>query len=309
MKNVLFCTVILTLLFSCNGEPANDTPNKEVTKTKNERPVIAAVNYPLAYFASKLVGDQAEVFFPEIEGDPAFWKPESEDIIRFQNADLILLNGAGYAKWVDNASLPISKTINTTKGIQDQYIVTEVISHSHGAEGEHSHGSRAFTTWLDMKIALYQAEQVKKALEKVLDDKEDLEIRFSELSEMLKAMDQKLEGLFQKLQGRVVFASHPVYQYLARAYNIEMVSMHWEPEIMPNGHDWSHFATDFKKSPSKLMLWEGAPIDEIANNLKNYGMKVVVFDPCGNRPASGDFESVMKENLTRLGAYITSTDI
>ena len=37
---------------------------------------------------------------------PAFWAPEVETIAAFQAADLILLNGATYAKWLKTASLP-----------------------------------------------------------------------------------------------------------------------------------------------------------------------------------------------------------
>ena len=40
------------------------------------------------------------------ENDPAFWKPDDAAIARFQTADLILRNGAGYAKWMKTVSLP-----------------------------------------------------------------------------------------------------------------------------------------------------------------------------------------------------------
>jgi zinc transport system substrate-binding protein len=64
-----------------------------------ERLVVYAVNYPLQYFAQRIAGDYAEVVLPVPTGvDPAFWQPDAAGIGGFQRADVILLNGAGYAK-------------------------------------------------------------------------------------------------------------------------------------------------------------------------------------------------------------------
>ncbi|MEJ2085889.1 MAG: zinc ABC transporter substrate-binding protein, partial [Acidobacteriota bacterium] len=63
--------------------------------------VLYTVNYPLQYFAQRIGGDLVEAAFPAPEGDdPAYWKPTPEQILAYQNADLILLNGADYAKWL-----------------------------------------------------------------------------------------------------------------------------------------------------------------------------------------------------------------
>ena len=41
------------------------------------------------------------VFPTPSEGDPAFWQPDAQAVATFQQADLILLNGAGYTLWVN----------------------------------------------------------------------------------------------------------------------------------------------------------------------------------------------------------------
>ena len=44
-------------------------------------------------------GDRIEVSYPGPAGeDPAYWSPDAETIASYQKADLILLNGASYAK-------------------------------------------------------------------------------------------------------------------------------------------------------------------------------------------------------------------
>ena len=83
------------------------------TAAAADKPVIAAVNYPLAYFAERLGGDAVEVLFPvPADRDPAFWRPKLAEIAAIQQADVIALNGAGYAGWTTKASLPRSRVAN-----------------------------------------------------------------------------------------------------------------------------------------------------------------------------------------------------
>ena len=107
------------------------------------------MNYPLQYFAERIGGEHVEVSFPAPpDGDPAYWNPDPDSVAAYQQADLILLNGASYAKWVAIVTLPTSKLVDTSKGFRDRYIIIEgAVVHSHGPEGEHSHGETAFTTW------------------------------------------------------------------------------------------------------------------------------------------------------------------
>jgi zinc transport system substrate-binding protein len=75
---------------------------------------VYTVNYPLAYFAERIAGDLATVIFPAPPNvDPAFWMPNAETIAAYQTADLILLNGADYAKWTAKVSLPRSRLVDT----------------------------------------------------------------------------------------------------------------------------------------------------------------------------------------------------
>ena len=55
--------------------------------------VVAAVNYPLAYFAERIAGTVADVRLPvPAKVDPAYWSPTPDDVLAMQAADLIVLN-------------------------------------------------------------------------------------------------------------------------------------------------------------------------------------------------------------------------
>ena len=134
-------------------------------RAKNEKLTVFAVNYPLAYFAKRIGGDHIDMFYPiPHDVDPAYWVPMAS-LAEIQSADLILINGANYAKWMEKVSLPASRMVNTSETFKDQYIkVQKGKTHSHSADGEHVHYGYAFTTWLDFKIALEQTEAIKEAL-------------------------------------------------------------------------------------------------------------------------------------------------
>ena len=162
------------------------------------QPTVYAVNYPLQYFAERIGGAQVSVVFPApADVDPAFWAPDVETIAAFQAADLILLNGATYAKWLKTASLPKARSIDTSRRFAADYIaVAETATHSHGPDGEHSHGGTAFTTWLDLRQAVQQAQAVKEGLGRLLPDhREAFEARYAELEGDLLALDDQFQAI------------------------------------------------------------------------------------------------------------------
>jgi ABC-type Zn uptake system ZnuABC Zn-binding protein ZnuA len=75
--------------------------------------MVYTVNYPLQYFAERIGGDRVDVRLPApADVDPAYWSPGAETVAAYQGADLILLNGAGYAQWVQRASLPRAQRVD-----------------------------------------------------------------------------------------------------------------------------------------------------------------------------------------------------
>jgi zinc transport system substrate-binding protein len=290
---------IVVILFACNSGK-KQVQEKETMKI----PVVAVVNYPLYSFATQIGGDKVDIFFPEIDGDPAYWEPDETSIEKFQSADLILLNGADYAKWTEKVSLPSSTQINTAIAFKDQWIEIKGEVHSHGPEGEHSHTGYAFTTWLDMKNAEKHAEAVYEALVKLLpEERASLESNFKEVRNQIQHLDSQLSEILGEKQDLELFASHPVYQYLANGYDVDIVSYHWEPDQMPSEVNWQEFEHDLDHHSARAMLWEDEPVSEIRQKLEEVGVTVIVFNPGGNK-SDLDFISLMRQNIDNLKARL-----
>ena len=268
------------------------------------RPTVYVVNYPLAYFAERIGGGQVEVVFPApADEDPAFWRPDVDAIAGFQGADLILINGATYAKWLKTASLPRSRVLDTSKGFEADYIkVEDAAAHTHGPTGEHSHaGKTAFTTWLDFRQAARQASAVLEALSRLLPEHRGFfQERYAELERDLLLLDERLESVAARQSAQPLLASHPVYQYLVRRYGLNVRSVLWEPEVIPEEAEWQELAAVLPSHPAAWMLWEGDPLSASVERLQSLGVASLVFDPCGNRPDEGDFLAVMRRNVDRL---------
>jgi zinc transport system substrate-binding protein len=273
------------------------------TASADEKLSVYAVNYPLAYFAERIGGSSVNVVLPVPSGiDPAFWEPDASVIAEFQRADLILLNGAGYAKWLKHASLPRRKLVNTSAVFQRDYIsVEQTVTHQHGPGGDHSHAGTAFTTWLDFNQARMQAKVILSALKKQRPQQADVFIQnYTSLEKDLVSLDQAFTAIMEQDSNKPFIASHPVYQYLARRYNINLKSVMWEPEIMPAQNQWDALQQLLATHGAGWMIWEGQPDKQSVARLDELDINSLVFSPCANTPEEGDFISVMKNNIREI---------
>jgi zinc transport system substrate-binding protein len=297
-KNVLSHGICLCLLILVLGFPLIAESGPQHTK-----PIVAVTNYPLQYFTERIVGDHIKVIFPiPSDVDPAFWVPEPGGVLTFQSADVILLNGASYSKWLDKVTLPRRKLVNTSQLFKDRYIqVQDVTTHRHGPQGKHAHAGLAFTTWIDFQQAIQQAEAVLKALVHLSPQYEKpFETNFSDLKNDLLDLDRRLEQIVANNRAQPLVASHPIYDYFARRYGLNIRSVLWEPDDVPDARQWLELRTLLKNHPAKWMIWEGEPHSQSVEQLKSLGIDSVIFNPAGNVPESGDFLSIMDQNVESL---------
>ena len=241
---------------------------------QDDRPVIAVANYPLAYFAERLVGDLAEVLFPVPPGtDPSFWRPSIADISAMQAAQVIALNGAGFSDWTTKVSLPRARIIDTSAGFADAYIATETITHSHGEAGTHSHTGTASYTWLDFGLAARQADALAARLIRAMPQSEaTILTNLLALNADLAALDAAAKALRAPL---AAIASHPRYQ-------------------------WQALEQKISESGATLFIWEATPSDDARARIATLGLTDVVFPPLALAPASGDFISEMTKSITMI---------
>lgn len=270
------------------------------------RSVIACVSYPLAYFAERLAGGAADIVFPvPPDADPSFWRPGIAQIATIQGADLIVLNGAGFAAWTTKTSLPRARIVDTSAGFADRFIATETLTHSHGAEGAHSHTGTASYTWMDFALAANQAEALADALTKrMLDAEAQIASELDLLLADLAALDETARMISAPAEGISIITSHPRYQYFGRAYGLDLSTVDWDARETPTDSQWQALEAKVAETGAQLFIWEAEPLPEARDRIQEMGLVDVVFPPLANRPVTGDFVGTMEGALERLKSVI-----
>jgi len=299
---MILCLAACLLVAGCSRADKAARPAAKV-------PTVCTTFYAPTYFARRIAGARADVqcLLPAGE-DPIFWIPSSKDIERYQKADLVILNGASFEKWVEKVSLSPSRTVDTDRPLAGTLLnYTNVVTHSHGAMGVHSHVGTDGHTWLDPLDAKIQADEIRKALTRLIPAAAGpFQADYNKLAADLDALDAALGKVSADMAGRPILASHESYNYVARRYKWKIKSLVLDPHVVPDAAAMAHIREILKNFPAKVILWETEPVSPIAERFKaELGLTSVVFNPCENRPPAGqDYMTVMKANIARLAAAV-----
>lgn len=302
---------MLSLVLPCVLLTACSSPTDGDLASRSEGPLVVYTTFfPTSYFAKRIGGEQVEVVCPvPADGDPIFWQPDSQTIRKYQQADLIVINGADFEKWVQNASLPASKLVNTAEDFQDQWIrYQEATTHSHGPEGEHTHEGIDGHTWLDPINATQQAQAIAEAMiEADQQHKKEFQENLKQLRSELNQLDQQLKSLTKQLGDRPLLASHPAYNYLAARYGWDVVNFDLDPETMPTAETLQTIRAMLEKRPAQLILWESEPTTAIANRLsQEFGLTSVIYSPAELVEGNTDYLEIQRQNIDRLRQALQS---
>ena len=130
---------------------------------------------------------------------------------------------------------------------------------------------------------------------------------YEKLKDDLIALDKAIEKIVSKDQTKPLIVSHPVYDYFVRRYQLNIKSVHWEPDEVPDNSQLIELQRMLKEHPAKWMIWEGEPDPTSVEKLKSMGVGSVLFNPCGNVPEQGDFLSVMQQNVEKIKVIFLRT--
>lgn len=284
-------------------------------QTKRAKPKVYATFYPVRYFAERIGKERIEVMCPLPEdADSMFWMPSPETIRAFQQADLIIINGAGFERWIQKVSLPTSNIVDTTRPLEKEFIVLEyVITHSHGPGGSHTHEGIDGHTWLDPVFAKTQAGEIHKALSRLLPDCRDaLDSNLASLTSDLDALHKAFGELTEVLDGEHMLASHPAYNYVARRYGWKVTNLDLDPAVMPDEKSMAQIKAIVDKESALVILWETKPLEKIAERLEEQlKLKSIVFSPCEILDEESirrgqDYIGVMNENIRCLQEVVSN---
>lgn len=284
------------------GEKVATTP----APPTRAKPEVWTTFYPTTWMTRRIAGDLVEVRCPlPDDEDPIFWQPDTQALEGYQAADLVVINGAEFEKWVATASLPTAWLVDSAKALEPDFVRFEgVPKHSHGPGAAHTHEGIDGHTWLDPKNALVQAQAIHRGLRRLLPAKQaELDRGLAALAQDLNGLDAELKRLGSLPEGRHLYASHPAYNYLAKRYGWRVANLDLDPETMPTDEVFAAVKAKLAAQSGTHLLWEAQPQAEIAARFeRELGLVSLVVEPC-ETPASvppRDYLERWKINLSNL---------
>ncbi len=203
-------------------------------RQEQEKITVVASFYPLYEFASKIVGDRAEVSSLVPAGaEPHDWELTAEDVSRGRAADMLIINGAGFERWVND--LEAKFIVNTSEGIEFNYEE----ENEAGTANEHGHEGNGVNPhiWLDPMLAKHQVDKIRDAMTRSDPANADYynqnAVRFTTELDSLDAFIRSELASCDKLD---FIAFHDAFIYFSERYGLMQHSIQGvspEGEILP----------------------------------------------------------------------------
>ncbi|MEM8756974.1 MAG: metal ABC transporter substrate-binding protein [Planctomycetota bacterium] len=209
---VVLCGISLLLAASCGESADTQAPAAD---ERGPLGYVAATAAPPGWIARRLLEGTAEVRIVAPDPDDPGAMLSAEQVRSLQRAELILTHGAHLETWIAGISLPRSRLHETTVGFADRFLQRpEVVTHSHGVGGTHSHRLPVSQTWLDPELLSLQAEAIAELLAQAYPDSAaQIGRRAIELRAGLDAIGARLDTIASRSPGLRV-AAGPEFRYL-----------------------------------------------------------------------------------------------
>ena len=205
-------TEVTSTTISDSGEVANVANNSE------EKKKVLTTFTILADMAQNVAGDKLTVeSITRIGAEIHGYEPTPSDLVKAQDADLILYNGMNLERWLD-------RFLGNVRDVPS-VVLTEGIEPIPIAEGPYTdkpnpHG------WMSPRNALIYVENIRQAFVELDPENADTyNANAAAYSERLKAIDEQLQADLARVpeQQRTLVSCEGAFSYLARDYNLEEI--------------------------------------------------------------------------------------
>lgn len=295
--------LVLILLISITG--CSDNADQDDGKLK-----VYTSFYPMYDFTSKIAGDKVAVYnMVPSATEPHDWEPAASDIVKLENGDLFIYNGAGMENWVDTVLETLENkdllVIEASKGIE-LLDAQDHDDHDHGHD--HYHGDYDAHVWTDpMNVKIEMGNIVKGLIQIDPENKEYYEGNYEKYSEELDRLDNEFRSTISNLPNKDIVVSHMAFSYMAHAYGLKQVAINGlTPDLEPGGARMGEITKFVYDNNIKVIFFEELTSSKIADTIAaETGVEVDVLNPLEGLSDEelqngDDYFSVMRKNLEAL---------
>jgi len=310
-----FSQFIGTLIFLIAGCGQPEQPGSQGHNFDKGKPLVVVTSQPLLNMAKAVAGDAADVqLVVPANTLSRRWSPTADDVRVMQQAQLILISGAGYEPWKSHVSLPGSRLRDTAAGYYDQFIrIPDAVTHQHGPDGSHSHPGTVWATWLDPELCAAQLHAVAANCGRLMPERtKDIAAAEARMAAEIETLSLTLTSIKKSRSnnGIKIFSDAPHYQYLIQRLGWSLHYLHWGEAETLSDAEKSELLDAFKAADStgdpdggnaRIFLMDSRRSADVEDFVRVAGGVVVRIDLCETPDVeSGTLVARMKSNLLRL---------
>ena len=306
MKKRVATLIAASLILAACSSTQETATSEVTTEVATEKIQIVAGFYPLAYAAEGVAGDLAEVVSLAGPGvEPHDLELTPGDVAKINDADLVV-----YIPEFIPALDAVVKTLDQSKVINATQGITLISGDSHSHEGEEAHSEEEGHSdesatdphiWLNPSNMVLIGKSIAKALSALTSDSAIDENR-SSFENGLNALATDYTAKLANCSIKALVVSHEAFGYIANAYGFEQVGISGlSPEAEPSPARLAEVAKIAKAENATTIYYESLVDPKVAKTLADE-LKITaeMLDPLESPPASGDYLSVMQQNLDTL---------
>jgi len=275
------------------------------SSTGEDRTVVASF-YPLAFAAERVAGSGWEVIDLTPPGTEAHDVELSlGDRSALQDADVVLyLGDIGFQPQVEEAVTEIGgRVVAVTEDIPLAAPIPE--EEEELEEGEERAEETADPhAWLDPALFATMVDRVADGLATAYaDGTAGFRDRATALRDELETLDERYGRLLRGCASSTMVVSHEAFGYLADAYGLEQIGLTGlSPEAEPTVERLGEAGAALADGRATAIFFEaGDEARRIAESVAaDFGVPALPLGTLESEPASGDYLSVMDDNLASL---------
>ena len=297
--NFLKALLIFSLFLSaCNLNPS--TTNKDKLN-------IVTSFYPLYEIAHQVGQDQINLKNLVPNGtEPHDFEPSPQDLISLNQANLVIYNGMGLESWIDKVKPDLEK--NGVQFLDLSQTLSEKIPYKNSTNNPEEKFTYDPHFWLDP--ISYQTE-TKAITQKLIDLSPQNQSTFQQNSDQYQKQLQDLANQYQNgfknCQHNQFITNHAAFGYLAKRYNLTMVSISGlSPDSEPSVKTLTELTQFIKKNKINYLLTETLISPKIAETLaKETNAQTLLLNPLEGLSDTEinqgeNYVTIMRKNLINL---------
>jgi zinc/manganese transport system substrate-binding protein len=257
---ILIAGIAIIALGGSHSNPVVTNTNSLANTTTKTIQIVAAENF-WGSLVSQIGGTHVQVMsiVSDPNADPHEYESNTENARAFATADYIIVNGAGYDEWADKligaGIKPTTKVLNVAELLGKQ-------------DGDNPH------FWYSPEYVNQTVKQMESDLISIdPSNAKDYEQNYATLQVSLSQYQNRIAEIKQQFGGTQVAATESIFEYLANATGLDLVSPPAFTHAVAEGNDPPadsvvQFETQLQSGNVSVLVYNQQTVTPLTDNIK-----------------------------------------